>query len=401
MDTTYRYKAIDKSGKFHSGTSHAKHTLQLESTLQAMGLELISYKKVSKFFFKIKSLKISRQELITFTFQLHQLQHAGVSLLDSLKDIKASSQQPRVKQMLNQFIQSIQGGKTFSQSLESYPGVFNPVYIALIKVGEETGQLSEVMHNMAENLKWQDELIAHTQKIMIYPGIVSLVIFSVISYLLIFLVPNLIPFVKQIGGSIPLQTRALIASSEFFQQYVYLIFSSPIFIFIVLKILIFKSTRAEFFLDTLKIRTYLIGPIILKSHLARFSNYFAMMYTAGLNILDSLKIAESLMGNKVLTKSIKEIHGNIIQGESLSDSFSHHSVFPPLVTRMIKVGETTGKLDTALLNVSYFYNREVKQSIEKFQAMISPLLTLIMGAIMLWIMSAILSPIYDSLSSIG
>jgi len=292
------------------------------------------------------------------------------------------------------------GGKTLSQALETFPDVFDNIYITLIKVGEESGNISEVFSDLAETIKWHDELVSHTKKIMIYPTIVTVVVLSVVTFLMIFLIPQLIPFIKNIGGEIPLHTRALIVTSDALVNYWYLIFGIPMFAIIAIKVASKRNEKVKYKVDSMKLKLWLIGPLLLKTNLARFSNYFAMMYSSGLTVLDALKISENLVNNVVLSKAIIDSRGYIEEGEQISESFRAVDIFPPLIVRMLKVGENTGALDDALVNVSYFYNREVTETIDKLEAAITPVLTVILGLIMMWIMSAVLGPVYDSLSKI-
>jgi len=400
MATIYKYKAIDAKGKIRNDVIEADNLLDLEQRLSGMGMDLINFKEKRDSLFKLKSRGISRKDLINFTFQMEQLTKAGVSILDGLDDLKDSVGEGRLKEVLSGLVDEIQGGKTFSGALAEFPEIFDTVYITLMRVGEESGRISEVLHDMAETLKWHDELIAHTQKIMIYPAIVTVVITAVVSYLMVALVPQLIPFIKDIGGEIPIHTRALIATSNVLGDYWYIIFSMPFILYFGIGHLAKKKPEVRMLIDRLKLKLYIFGPLIFKINLARFSNYFAMMYSSGLTVLDGLKISELLMGNAVLTKSIKDVRENIADGAMISDSFASVGIYPPLVIRMLKVGENTGALDEALLNVSYFYNREVKESVDKMEAAMTPMLTVVLGAVMLWIMSAVLGPIYDSLTKI-
>jgi len=400
VSTLYKYKAIDCSGKIRHDRIEADNLLDLEKRLIGMGLDLISVKEQNPSIISFRSKGISRHELINFTFQMQQLTKSGVSILDGLNDLKGSGNSNRMQEVLSGIIDEIQGGKTFSRALAEFPEIFDTVYITLVRVGEESGHLSEVLHDMAETLKWHDELIAHTKKIMIYPAIVSVVIIAVVSYLMIALVPELIPFIEEIGGEIPIHTRALIITSSFLGNYWYLVFGTPVVLFFILRILSKKNPDVHMMLDKIKLKLYIFGPLSLKINLARFSNYFAMMYASGITVLDALKISELLMGNAVLTKSIQDIREKIADGQMISESFSSVDVYPPLVIRMLKVGENTGALEEALLNVSYFYNREVKDSVDKMEAAMTPVLTIILGGIMMWIMSAVLGPIYDSLTRI-
>jgi len=400
MTIMYKYKAIDESGKVRNDNIEADNLLDLEQRLSGMGMDLINYREKKPGLFNFSSKGIQRKELINFTFQMQQLTKSGVSILDGLGDLRDSVSAGRMKEVLSGLVEEIQGGKTFSGALAEFPEIFDTVYITLVKVGEETGRIAEVMNDMAATLKWHDELIAHTKKIMIYPAIVTVVITAVVSYLMIFLVPELIPFIEELGGVIPVHTRALIATSWFLGNYWYLVFGTPVVLYFTIHYLAQRKPEVRMFIDKLKLRLYIFGPIILKTRLARFSNYFAMMYSSGLTVLDSLKISELLMGNAVLNKSIIDIREKIADGGKISDSFASVNVYPPLVIRMLKVGESTGALDEALLNISYFYNREVKESVDKMEAAMTPILTIVMGGIMMWIMSAVLGPIYDSLTTI-
>ena len=400
MSIMYKYKAVDASGKIRNDSLEADNLLDLEQRLSGMGMDLINFKEKSSSLFDFKKRGIPRKELINFTFQMQQLTKSGVSILDGLGDLRDSVPNGRMREVLSGLSDEIKGGKTFSGALSEFPEIFDTVYIALIKVGEETGRISEVLYDMAETLKWHDELIAHTKKIMIYPAIVTVVITAVVSYLMIFLVPELIPFIEDLGGVIPIHTRALIATSWFLGNYWYIVFGLPIGLFFAIRNLARRNTNVRMAVDRLKLKLYIFGPIILKINLARFSNYFAMMYSSGLSVLDSLKISELIMGNAVLNQSLVHIREKIAEGGQISESFASVDEYPPLVIRMLKVGENTGALDEALLNISYFYNREVKESVDKMEAAMTPVLTIIMGGIMMWIMSAVLGPIYDSLTTI-
>ncbi|VAW73443.1 Type II secretory pathway, component PulF / Type IV fimbrial assembly protein PilC [hydrothermal vent metagenome] len=400
MSILYKYKAIDASGKIRHDSIEADNILDLEKRLMAMGMDLINFRKKNPSIISFKTKSISRQDLINFTFQMQQLTKSGVSILDGLEDLKDSANTNRMQEVLSGIIDEIQGGKTFSLALAEFPEIFDTVYITLIQVGEESGHLPQVLHDMAETLKWHDELIAHTKKIMIYPAIVTVVIVAVVSYLMIALVPELIPFIEDLGGEIPIHTRALIATSSFLGNYWYLVFGTPISLFFILQALARRRPDVRMILDRIKLKIYIFGPLILKINLARFSNYFAMMYASGITVLDALKISELLMGNAVLTKSIQDVRAKIADGQMISESFYSVNTYPPLVIRMLKVGENTGALDEALLNISYFYNREVKESVDKMEASMTPVLTIILGGIMMWIMSAVLGPIYDSLTKI-
>lgn len=397
----YKFRTIDAAGKIRSDTMVASNPMELEKRLGSMGFDLLSYKEQSKITkSSFHSKKISRRELINFTFHIEQLVKSGVPLIDSLKDIRDSIDYSHFTDVLQTIIDDIEGGKTFSLALAEHPAVFDKVYVTLVRVGEETGQLSEVLKDLADTIRWQDELIAQTKKIMIYPAIVTIIVLLVVSFLMIYLMPQLLPFIKNIGSEIPLHTRILIDISNVFVDYWYLVFSLPVILVLGVKFAANKNIKFRFFLDELKLKIWLFGPLLTKVKLARFANYFAMMYSSGITVLDALKISEDMVNNMALEESIKKARNNISDGIIISKSFEAVGVFPSMIVRMIKVGEDTGAMDDALLNVSYFYNREVKESIEKIEPTILPVLTVVLGGIMMWIMMAVLGPVYDAVAGV-
>jgi type IV pilus assembly protein PilC len=379
----------------------ASNPMELEKRLGSMGFDLLSYKeqsRASKNAFHRKT--ISRRELINFTFHIEQLIKSGVPLIDSLKDIRDSIEYSHFTDVLQTIIDDIEGGKTLSLALADHPTIFDKVYVTLVRIGEQTGQLAEVLKDLADTIRWQDELVSQTKKIMIYPAIVSVIVLLVVSFLMMYLMPQLLPFIKNIGSEIPLHTQILIAVSNVFVEYWYLIFSLPVVLIFGIRLAAKHNHKVKYYLDGLKLRIWIFGPLLTKIKLARFANYFAMMYSSGITVLDALKISEDMVDNQVLEESIRQARSSISDGIIISKSFEMVGVFPSMIVRMLKVGEDTGAMDDALLNVSYFYNREVKESIDKIEPTILPILTVLLGGIMMWIMMAVLGPVYDAVSGV-
>ena len=397
----YRFKTIDSAGKVRADTMVASNPMELEKRLGSMGFDLLSYNEQSKVPRLFARKGISRRELINFTFHVEQLIKAGVPLLDCLKDVRDSMDYSHFTDVLQTVIDDIEGGKTLSIALSSHTQIFDKVYVTLIKVGEETGRLPEVLRQLAETIRWQDELVSKTKKIMIYPAIVSAVVLLVVSFLMIYLLPQLLPFIKSVGTEIPTHTLVLLAISDAFVNYWYVIFTFPFVVYFAYLMAIKYSPRFEYAVDGLKLKLWLFGSLILKVRLARFANYFAMMYASGSTVLDSLQISEGMMDNKVLEASVRSARQKISDGMQISESFESLGVFPSMVVRMLKVGEDTGAMDDALLNVSYFYNREVNEYIEKIEPAMMPILTVILGMIMMWIMMAVLGPVYDAVANVS
>jgi type IV pilus assembly protein PilC len=211
----------------------------------------------------------------------------------------------------------------------------------------------------------------------------------------------MVDFIREMGQELPLHTRALIAFSSFLVQHWWWVVPLPFVLFMGLKFQARRDDGFRLIVDGWKLRVWFVGPVMSKIVLCRFASYFALCYGAGLDVISSLRISEDIAGNAVIRRGITRISAGIADGSTLSASIEATRLFPPLVTRMVKMGEATGALDAALLNVSYFYDREVTESIDRLKAMIEPAMTVVLGAIMGWIMLSVLGPIYETISSIG
>lgn len=397
----YQYKAIDSYGKKHSGVLQAKNERDVESRLENQGYDLISCKPHRRQRFNFGLSTISRRELINMLFHLEQLTASGVPLLEALTDLRDSVTDKYFRDVLAGVVEAIEGGANFSGALAQFPDDFEPVFIALIAVGEESGELPKVLRQMGETMRKTDELIANAKQVMTYPAIVAAIIFGVAAFLMLYLVPKIIPFVAELGGELPLHTKALLATSLFFADYWWLIAIAPLVIVTVFRIAARTRPELNYALDGAKLKFPLFGAMILKISLARFATYMALLYSSGITVLRSLEICESLFENSYLQRAISEARKAISDGGGISDSFSKVELFPPLVIRMMRVGESTGNLDEALLNVSYFYEREIQETIEAIEPAISPILTVTMGALLGWIMLSVLGPVWSAATGIS
>ena len=394
----YTYKAVDAEGKSVLGRVDAGNVFDLEQRLARMGLDLISGAPTTQKTRLIAGARIPRQDLINFCFHMEQLAGAGVPIVEGLIDLRDSVENLRFREVVGGLVETIQGGKSLSQALADYPEVFSKVVVSLIRSGEQTGKLPEVLKSLAETLKWEDELAAQTKKIMMYPAFVGSIVLLVTFFLMIYLVPQMTGFIRNMGQEIPLQTRILIHVSNFFVGYWWAVLAAPFVLWFCLKAAAKAYPSVAYAIDDFKLRVPLIGPILRKIILSRFASSFAMMYSSGITVLDAIRSAEEIVGNRPLENALRAAGQQIAEGKGLTMAFTDVGLFPPLVIRMLRIGENTGALDKALLNVSYFYNREVRESIGKVQAMIEPAMTLVLGAILGWVMLAVLGPVYDTIS---
>jgi type IV pilus assembly protein PilC len=393
---TFNYKAVDQVGRPAQGQMDAINEVDLELRLERIGLSLITFRVTKKNNQLFSASKISLRDLMMFCFQLEQLTSSGVPLLDGLIDLRDSNPNLHFQKVIGGLVSDVEGGKMFSAALAEHPKVFSDVFVSLVQAGEQTGRLPEVFDNLAETFKWQDELISQTKRLVAYPLFVLVVVVSAIVFLMIYLVPQMVSFLHNMGQDLPLQTKILIFISNAFVNYWWLILGLPILAALALFTLVKNSPVARYRFDYAKLSLPVTGPIMKKIILARFARYFALMYQTGIPILDAIKKCENIVGNQVVADALKRAHYQINAGGTMADSFHNAGLFPPLVVRMVKVGESTGTLDKSLLKISYFYDRDVNESTEKMLKLIEPALTVILGAILAFIMFSVLGPVYDS-----
>ena len=396
----FQYKAIDASGKILSGSLDAGNISDLELRLEKMDMDLVTFKQKELGSDLFGRNKIGRRDLINFSFYLEQLTRAGVPILEGLADLRDGEENPTFRDIISGVIEAIEGGNTFSQALGLYPKIFDDVFVSLIKVGEKSGKMSEVLIDITETLKWQDELLSKAQKIMTYPAVMGVLVMSAVMFLMIFVVPDIMQAIVGMGGEIPFETRALMATSNFMVNYWYLVISAPFVIFFTLKYFYKHSSKARFKMDGVLLTMWLLGPVNEKIKISRFTRYFALMFASGITVLDAINLSKAVVSNAVLEDGIERAWQQISEGNSISDSFKNIGIFPPLVVRMLRVGESSGQMDKSLNNVSYFFDRDINDSIEKMEPVIQTSMMAAIGVVVLWLALSVLGPIYDTIGNI-
>lgn len=398
---SFEYKAVDKTGKTVRGGLEAVNEADLELRLRRMNLDLITCKAVDR---KLSRLsgggRITRQDLINFCFDVEQMSRSGIPMLDGLRDLRNSIENPRFREVLTVMIEDMEGGKVLSQCMAAHPETFDKVFVSLVAAGEATGRLPEVFQNLAESLKWQDELASQTRRLLIYPAMVMLVVTGVVLFLLIYLVPQVTQLLKTMGIALPFQTRVLISASNLVIGWWPLLFGIPLIGGIIAAVAAAKSARVQYLWDRVKLKLPVVGTIMQKIILARFATFFALMYESGITVLDAMRTSEDIVGNRVIADGLQRAGQQVSAGASLTECFHNLGLFPPLVIRMLRVGENTGALDVALRNVNYFYTRDVRESVDKALKLLEPTITLALGLVLALIMWSVLSPVYDVLGKL-
>lgn len=390
----FDYKAIDRQGKRCRGRLSAANPSDLEHRLARVDLELLHASPAAAGSLLLRR-RFARKPLINFWFHLGHLLKAGVPLVDGLQDLQATTDPPELRHTVTNLIESLEGGTSLSQSLSEHPRIFDTVSTSLVEAGEASGQLLEVIERIQDNLKWEEELASQTQRLMIYPAFLAITVFSAMLFMLVFVVPQLKDFVLNLSPSLPWHTRLLFMLSDLLRGSAGLLLAllpvPPLLLLAIPRL--FPASRQA--LDRLKLRLPFAGPISQKIALARFATTLAMLYAAGVPILEALRSTRGVVGNLALAGALEKAENAIRNGCNIAAAFADSALFPPLVVRMLNIGEGTGSLDSALRNVSYFYHRDVQESIGKAQALIEPAMTLFIGLLLAWLVLSVMGPIYD------
>ena len=296
--------------------------------------------------------------------------------------------------------ESVKGGKLLSESMEKFPKVFDPVIISLIRMGEKTGNLQLAFKNICENLKWSAEIKRKTIKAIRYPIFTLVIMLIVTAIMLKVVVPKVTGFILDQGIEIPNYTKALIATSDFFQKYFFSALLYAAGIFIVIKILA-RNKIIKYQLDFLKLKMPIIGVVLQKIDLSKFTKFFGVTFTSGIPVLDCLTISGNVVQNTVLRTEIEKIKQEVSDGRSVSSAISASPYFPNMVLRMLKVGEESGNMGDAMKNIEYFYTSEIDDAIEKIIGTLQPMIMFIMGGLMAWVIAGVFGPIYGNFDNFG
>lgn len=398
----YRYRAINQNSRAIRGTIFAVNERDLHAVLLSAKLDLVEYSEVTeRRLGKLFQSGHKARDLIQLAIHLEQLQRAGVSLIESVEEVRDASDIPRLRDVMSEVHRDVSAGGALSSAFARHPKIFSPVFQSLTAAGEETGKMADAFAEVVANLKWNEEMAVKVKKATRYPALLGIFVLGVVMFMMSFVVPQIVSLLESTGNELPFMTVALIATSSIIASYWYVV---PMVI--VGAILLISTGRrvSESFryrTDYLLLRLPILGNVIRKISLARFSHMFAAMFGSGIDLLDCLDSSKRLVTNLALAEALAMVHEGVQSGLGLSTAMRSSGEFPPLVLRMVKVGEDSGNMAQSLENVAEMYNRDVDEAVLGLIAFIEPALTVIMGGLMAWIAIAVFGPVYDSLSNLG
>jgi type IV pilus assembly protein PilC len=397
---TFRYSAVGADGHRVRGVSAALSEADLEGRLARIGLHLLKARPQSARLPRLGRRAVDSRARLDLLMQLESLLRAGVPLVEALGDLSSSAPTRPLADLVSMLRDRIESGATLSQAMADHAEVFDEQIVGLVQAAEATGELPAVLARIVASLKWRDELATKVRKALSYPAFVAVVVSAAVVFLMIYLVPQLVLFLQTMGQKLPLATRALIAVSDAFVRFWYLIFGLPLAAAAATWAAAKANPSVRRRLDALTLQLPILGTLVQKVGLARLAETLALLYRSGVPVLEALRRCESVVGNAILREAVARARALIDSGMGMADAFDTVGLLPPLVVRMLRIGERTGDLEGALGNVVYFYSRDVDATVERLQSMIEPVLTVVLGAVLGWVMFAVLGPVYEAIGRI-
>lgn len=397
----FSYRALDDNGRKVKGELAAANDVDLYHRLRQAGLELIDARAVKQRRRGMLGSGVKNRDLVQLCLHLEQLNKAGVPLLDGLEDVRDSTEQGRLRDLLAEITQDVMQGTALSHAFAKHPRVFGTVFSSLLSAGEESGNLTESFHELVKHLRWTEAVASKVKKAVRYPAFMLVVMVATFLFMMVMVVPEVVSFLMSTGQELPMVTLALIATSDFVTEQWPLMIATPVAVVVGAMTLRRTSERFAYVVDRQILRLPAIGTLVRKIALSRFAHFFAVMFRSGVPILTCLETAQKVAGNRFLAEQLANVRQSVQQGSPLSQGMKQSGEFPGLVIRMVRIGEDSGNLSETLENVTTFYDEEVNESVDALIAMIEPALTVTAGVLLLWIVLAVIGPIYDSFSQLG
>ncbi len=392
---TYSWEGKLKTGEVKKGELVAETIsiarIQLRK-LRITPIRIREKKDQTKAGFSIRR-RIPEKNIVVFTRQFATMINAGLPLVQCLSILASQEENPAFLKVISQVKGDVESGQSLADALKKFPKVFNDLYVNLVEAGEAGGILDVILNRLSEYIEKVQKLKKKVKGAMVYPAVVVSVAVLVVTVILIFVIPVFEKMFSESGQALPLPTQIVIELSRFVKKNI--LFLGVGFGFILFLLKKFHRTSAgKYLMDDFSLRMPIFGPLLRKVAVAKFARTFGTMVSSGVPILEALEIVARSAGNKVIEKAIIKARGSISQGKTIAEPLTESKVFPPMVTQMIQVGESSGELDTMLGKIADFYDDEVDAAVSTLTAMLEPLMMVLLGGLVGGLVVAMYLPIF-------
>jgi type IV pilus assembly protein PilC len=400
----FRYTAIERSGKQTRGLIEAQHNNAAIALLRAQGMRITKLEDMSQSILHKEirlgsGPRIKSQHFTIFCRQLSSLYKVGINIVDAVRTLSEQTESKEFRTILVNVADDMQRGNQFSQAITRYPTVFNTVFVNMVKAGEASGNLDDMLFRLAVFYEKEHYTREKIKSAMVYPIIMAIFTVIVVTILMVFVVPQLVANFEAMDLTLPLPTRIVIGISNWVRDYWYLaaaLLSLPFLAILAMK----RNEKGRYALDYAKLKIPVFGKLLHKQALSRFSRTFCSLFAAGVPMLQMLSIVSSVVGNTVIGKVILSAREAVQGGSSIADPFRKSWLFPPMVVHMMAVGEKSGALDSMLDKVADFYEADVDQMSDRLKAMLEPIMIVILALIVGTIVLAVMLPSFTLISNL-
>jgi len=393
----FQYKAVDPSGAEVVDSIEAGDEAIVADRLDDLGylpLSIQEQKAGRSLNWTIFRRKIKDIEIIVFSKQLMTLLKAGVPLLSCLEALTEQIENTEFKDIIQKIYVDIESGMSFSAALEKHEDIFSELYVNSVRAGEAGGALDRVLERLALLMEHDHETKARVKSAMRYPIIVVVSLALAFVTLMLLVVPKFITLFTKLGVDLPLPTRILIGTYHIISGYWYIVLAILVVLYFAL-VKYIKTDKGAYNWDKFLLALPLFGELNVKTAMSRFARMFETLNSSGLPILQTLEITSKTVGNRVVGKEIERVSYGVLQGKGLAGPLSDGNIFPPMVVRMLSIGEQSGSLDDMLVNVSQHYDMEIDYAVKNLTSLIEPILTVVMGIVVLFLALAIFMPMWS------
>lgn len=394
----FRFKAKTKQGLLRKGVVEAQTLSSAAGVLREQELVIIELHELGANSSLLAfSNKVKFDDIVNFTRQLSTMIGAGLPITDALSILQVQAP-PVLQSKISQILRNIEGGSTFADALASHDDVFSKVYIALIRAGEAAGVMDTILNRLADNLESEREFRSKTKGALIYPVIVLIGMSIVATVMMVFVLPKLTAMYQDFDAELPAITKALISTSNFMRDYWYVMIVGVFGTLYGLRL--WKRTKSgAIAIDQTTLKIPIYGKIRLMVMMAEFSRTLALLVAAGVSLVESLTIVKDVVDSVILRDALIMIAKDVEKGNPLATSLAKHATFPMIVSQMIAVGEQTGKLDEILNRVAVYFEVESEHAIKNLSTAMEPLIMIILGIGVGFLIVAIIVPIYNLTSA--
>lgn len=391
---TYRYLAKDQEGRTITGVSKIASQDLLIETLRKKDLIVISVtpeKERKKTSFGAGRVKL--EDVVLFSRQLATMVDSGIPLVQSLDILSEQIENPAFRRIVAKVRDDVEAGSSLSGSLSKHPNVFSALYMNMVKAGESSGMLDDILDRLATYLEKSQALKRKIKSAMVYPSVVVTMAVAITAFLMLKVIPTFKGIFSTLGGTLPLPTRILIAVSDLMVKY--FLYGVGLLLLAITGLITYTRTeKGKLNRDRFLMRIPIFGKLFQKGTIARFSRTFSTLIKSGVPILSSLEIVGKTSGNKVIEVSLDEVRSSIREGENIAGPLSKAGVFPPMVSRMIAVGEETGELEKMLTKIADFYEEQVEAAVAGLTSILEPLIITFLGVVVGGIVLSMYLPIF-------